>query len=74
VRLHHAIPVTTPARTLLDIAPLISRRALERAADEAERLRLCTELDLEAILEADRGRPGAVALAAIVREHSIGRR
>ena len=36
------IPVTTPARTLLDLAEVLPARAVERAIDEAERLRLLT--------------------------------
>ena len=34
------IPVTTPARTLIDLADVAPRRTLERALDEAEFLRL----------------------------------
>src|SRR4051794_7928508 len=34
------IPVTTPARTLFDLAGVLTRRPLERALDEAEVLRL----------------------------------
>jgi len=34
------IPVTTPARTLVDLADVAPRRTLERAMDEAEFLRL----------------------------------
>ena len=34
------IPVTTPARTLIDLADVAPRRTLERALDEAEYLRL----------------------------------
>src|SRR5829696_4204839 len=35
---HQGIPVTTPARTLLDLAAALDRRRLERAITEAERL------------------------------------
>jgi hypothetical protein len=35
VTIRNAIPVTTPARTLLDLAAVVSRRELERAMDEA---------------------------------------
>ena len=37
---HDGIPTSTPARTLLDLAAVVPRRALERALDEAEILRL----------------------------------
>lgn len=40
VTIRNAIPVTTPARTLLDLAAVVSRRELERAMDEAAYLRL----------------------------------
>jgi very-short-patch-repair endonuclease len=33
---HHNIPVTSPARTLLDLAAVVSRRELERAVEEAQ--------------------------------------
>ena len=36
----HGIPVTTPARTLIDLADVLPRRQLERALDEAAYLRL----------------------------------
>lgn len=36
----HAIPVTSPARTLVDISPYLPRDHLERAVNEADRLDL----------------------------------
>jgi hypothetical protein len=39
------IPVTTPGRTLADLATALPRRALEKAAETAEVLRLHVELD-----------------------------
>ena len=35
IRVHKGLPVTSPARTLLDLAPLLSTRELERALDRA---------------------------------------
>lgn len=69
---HHGIPVTTPARTLLDLAATLPRRRLERVIDEAQRLRLCDVAALDATLAAERGRPGTRALAAVLAEHRIG--
>ena len=66
------IRVTTPARTILDLATVLPRRQLERAADEAERLELCGAEDLQATVEAHFGRPGSRALAGLLREHAIG--
>jgi very-short-patch-repair endonuclease/predicted transcriptional regulator of viral defense system len=61
------IPVTTPARTLIDLADVLPRRRLERAFDEAAFLRL--ELDgLRVIL----GRRGAAALRRVLEEHEAG--
>jgi very-short-patch-repair endonuclease len=37
---HHGIPTTTPARTLLDLAAVVDRAALQRAINEAEVQRL----------------------------------
>lgn len=61
------IPVTTPARTLLDLADVVPRRALERAMDEAEYLRL----DLTG-LEPRHGRRGSGLLARVLAEHEPG--
>jgi len=68
------IPVTTPARTILDLAAVLSRRQLERLIDEAERLRLCGATELEAIAAAHaaRGAVGAAALASVLRSHTVG--
>jgi len=66
------IPVTTPARTILDLACRLPRRQLERAVDEAERLRLCSEGDLEDIVNAHIGRAGSGALGSLLREHQAG--
>ncbi|HEX3562983.1 MAG TPA: DUF559 domain-containing protein [Solirubrobacterales bacterium] len=66
------IPVTTPARTILDLASRLPERQLERAIDEAERLRLCTEEDLDEIVQKHFGRAGAGVLGALLREHRVG--
>jgi very-short-patch-repair endonuclease len=61
---HHGIRVTTPARTLLDLASSLPRRALERALDEAEIRNLYDRRALEAITAAHAGERGAAALAS----------
>jgi very-short-patch-repair endonuclease/predicted transcriptional regulator of viral defense system len=66
------IPVTSPARTILDLASRLPRRQLERAVDEADRLKLCTEDDLDEMVRAHFGRAGAGALATLIREHRAG--
>jgi very-short-patch-repair endonuclease len=69
---HRRIPVTTAARTILDLATFLPVRQLERAIDEAERLNLCNEEDLERIVAAHFGRAGAGALRTLLREHQAG--
>jgi predicted transcriptional regulator of viral defense system len=61
------IPVTKPARTLVDLADLLPRRALERAIDEAEYLRLDY-----AGLAPRPGRRGSGKLIAVLAEHRAG--
>lgn len=69
---HRGIPVTTPARTILDLGVILPRRQLERAMDEAERLRLCTEEDLHEIVDVHFGRAGAGAVRSLLHEHQLG--
>ena len=59
---HQAIRVTTPARTLLDLASSLPRRALERALDEAEIRGLYDRRELEAVALAHAGERGTAAL------------
>jgi very-short-patch-repair endonuclease len=68
VRERAGIPVTAPARTLIDLADVAPRRTLERAMDEAEYLRLdCTGL------AARHGRRGSGALSSVLAVHRPGR-
>jgi very-short-patch-repair endonuclease len=69
---HEGIPVTTPARTLLDLAASLPRRAVERALDQSAVLRLFDFTALCAAAEAHRGRPGAPLLSAVLEQHSVG--
>jgi very-short-patch-repair endonuclease/predicted transcriptional regulator of viral defense system len=63
---HNAIPVTSVARTLLDIAPMLAPGRLERAVERSLALRSFDLLAVEAALDANPRRPGAAALANIV--------
>lgn len=58
------IPCTSLARTLLDLADVVSQRELERACDQAEVLQLFDLHALEDVLERARGRRGVRALRA----------
>jgi very-short-patch-repair endonuclease len=66
------IPVTTPARTLLDLSPSLPRRRLERAIDEASYQRLLRSGALEATIARNARRPGATALGATLVDHTPG--
>ena len=66
------IPVTKPARTLIDLAETAPRRQLERATDEAVRQRLTTEVQLGQAIGRHPGRPGAAKLKALLGDHQTG--
>lgn len=63
---HRGIPVTTPARTLLDLASVVGTRELENAVARAEREGLVTLDVLREMLERHRGAAGTRALNALV--------
>ena len=66
------ITVTTPARTLFDLTPLLSRRRLERALDEAAHLHLLPSGALDATLERNARRTGAPAFRTVLAAHTPG--
>jgi very-short-patch-repair endonuclease len=67
IRNRAGIPVTAPARTLIDLADVAPRRTLERAIDEAEYLRLdCSGLTPK------HGRRGSGTLASVLAVHTPG--
>jgi len=66
------IPVTKPARTLVDLAEVGDRRTLERATDEVDRRGLATESQLRAAVARHPGRIGASQLAAVLDQHALG--
>ncbi|MEA2136644.1 MAG: hypothetical protein QOC68_4554, partial [Solirubrobacteraceae bacterium] len=53
---HYGIRVTTPARTLVDLADVLNDRALTRAVNEAHVLRLVTPAELTTLLTRYPGR------------------
>lgn len=61
------VPVTTPARTLADLAGIVGSRELENAVARAEREGLVTREALSGLLV--RGRRGTEALRAVLRAH-----
>jgi very-short-patch-repair endonuclease len=64
IRRRHGLPVTSPARTLLDLAATAPRRELERAVAEAHVRGLARREELEAMLARHAGHPGVAALRA----------
>jgi hypothetical protein len=66
------IPTTNWARTVLDIAPSVSRRALERAFDRSMTLELFDLRVLEDVLARANGRPGVPLIEQVLAEHEIG--
>jgi len=68
----HGIPVTTLARTLLDLASVLDRQGLERAIHEADARRLTGPLSLEDLLVRHRHARGACALTRILAAGHAG--
>jgi very-short-patch-repair endonuclease len=65
---HAGIPVTTVARTLLDLAAVLYPHALNRALERAEALRLADQTSLVALMDRHRGRRGTANLKAAMKE------
>lgn len=65
-RVHHGLPVTSPERTLLDVAEVAAFREVERAFDEAVTLRLATHSSIAAAVERSQGRHGACRVQALL--------
>lgn len=65
---HDAIAVTSPARTLLDLAGMVSAGPLERAVERSLALRLFDLHAVDAVIAANRRRRGAAALSRIITE------
>jgi hypothetical protein len=57
VRYRDGIPMTSPARTLLDLAPVLPERALRRAARQAQAMRLVTHREILEVCERLAGHP-----------------
>jgi very-short-patch-repair endonuclease len=65
-RIREGLPVTSPARTALDIAADVSLRELERAVDEALVGRLVRYSELRAAASQAKGRRGGPLLSAVL--------
>jgi very-short-patch-repair endonuclease len=72
VTTHLGIPVTSPARALLDISLSLPSRSLERAADEAERRKLCGADALQEMVRRHRGHRGTSRIRHLLLTHEVG--
>ncbi|HEX9695972.1 MAG TPA: DUF559 domain-containing protein [Actinomycetota bacterium] len=68
VTVSHGIPVTTPARTLVDLAGTVPLDKLEVALDDALRRRLTSTGELRHLLKKMSRRAGSKALRALLNE------
>jgi len=68
---HEGIPVTTPARTLLDLATVLDELQLERAVNEADKLDLISSQVLRLSLEKFGGERGVRALRKLFERDSF---
>jgi very-short-patch-repair endonuclease len=62
----HGIPVTTPTRSLLDLARRLGPRELEAAVNQADKLDLVDPEALRSALDAMKGRQGVRALRTLL--------
>ena len=69
---HEGIPVTTVARTLVDLADCKDRRTAERATDQAEVLGLFDLTAIQEAIAANPGRKGAAAMRRVLEEYGEG--
>jgi very-short-patch-repair endonuclease/predicted transcriptional regulator of viral defense system len=69
---HEGIPVTTPERTIVDLAATLRRRPLERVLDQAENTRLTDVPSLLALAKSQAGHRGAGKLITALTDHQPG--
>jgi very-short-patch-repair endonuclease len=67
----NGIPVTVPARTLIDLATELSEVAVERAVNEADKRDLIDPEELRVALERCEGEPGAPLLRRLLDERTF---
>jgi very-short-patch-repair endonuclease len=62
----HGLPVITPARTILDLAPSLGTAQLEQLLAHGHRKGIATATELDTLIARYPGRPGTPALKALV--------
>jgi very-short-patch-repair endonuclease len=70
LRLHHGLPVTSPARTLLDVAAELPTRELERALDEGLVQRILRRNQVEELLRRSGRHRGRWPLEELILSHT----
>ena len=68
---HHGIPVTTAARTLLDLAAILGEHQLARACERAESLRLGSPTSLQDLLDRYPRRAGTPKVRALLDRNRV---
>lgn len=68
---HKGIPVTTPARTLVDIATEVGTAALEQGVNEADKRDLIDPDSLREELDNFAGEPGVKPLRCLLARHTF---
>jgi very-short-patch-repair endonuclease len=66
LRVRDGIPVTSPVRTLLDLAARVDLAGMERLINEADKRQLTDPEALRTALDAHRGQPGVARLRAVL--------
>lgn len=69
VTIERGIPVTTPARTLFDLASVLGRDHLQAAFEEAQFRRLGSPTSLDALLHRHPGHRGIRAIRSVLADH-----
>jgi very-short-patch-repair endonuclease len=73
VTTRHGIPVTTPIRTLRDLARTLNPQALEEAIRQAEYHRLASATSLSKAVSSRQGEPGVNALREALAKADLGK-
>ena len=68
---HDGLPITTAARTLIDLAPRLPEHKTRRAFREALRLRVTTRNELHDTIARHAGRPGTPLLAHLTARYGL---
>ena len=68
---HEGIPMTSPERTLLDLAAVLEPRQLRSAARRAQAAHQVSVPQLRAVVDRSNGHPGAGALLAVIADGPV---